>query len=463
MAALSRRSTGTYRWYGGAAAGTGWARVCAASLPAAGWPLRRVRWAPAAAAALSLVMAVMTATPVAAQPDAPSEEELEQSKDKVEERAGAVDDVQAKLAKARERMDTRAAEAQRLVEKYYREQVELERARQEYERARQRVAEAEQGVEKARDRMAELAAQRYRSGGGLGHLSVMLDANGPRDVVNRMNAFEILARKRAGKLDHTRAAEIVAEVRREQADDALAKQQRATERVAKLEQEAQRAAEEQRTEVERIEELEAQLEDELDRAKSRAQRLGDQREEYLEWKEQQRAAREAAREEARQAREAGQEAIQDATDAVGDTTGNVACDDKPVSLDGYANGLIPPQALCSLPQDGHLLRADAAAAFGRLNAAYADAFGEPICVTDSYRSLSVQRRLYVEKPDLAATPGTSNHGRGVAVDLCGGINDYGDSAHEWMRAHAPDYDWELPSWARAGGSMPEPWHWEYTG
>lgn len=456
----SRPSARTYRSYRPDRAGERPARAYAAAPSVAGRLPRRVRWVPAAAVLLTLTMTVLTATPAGAQPDAPSEEEVEEGKEKVEERADAVDDIKEKVADARERMDERAAEAQRLVEKYYREQAELERAREKYEQAKERLAEAEQGVEKARDRMAELAAQRYRSGGGLRQLGTMLGANGPQDLVDRMNAFEMLARKRSGTLDHTRAAEIVADVRRQQADAALTKQQRSTERVAELKRKAQRAAEEQRAEVERIEELKTQLEDELDEAKSRAQRLEEQREEYLEWKEEQQAAREAAQEEARQSGEAGQEAAQDATDAISDTTG-LACDEKSVSLDGYANGLVPPQALCSLPQDGHMLRADAAAAFQRLNAAYADAFGEPICVTDSYRSLSVQQRLYVEKPDLAAVPGTSNHGRGVAVDLCGGINDYGTSAHEWMRDNAPEYDWVLPSWARADGSKPEPWHWEY--
>lgn len=139
----------------------------------------------------------------------------------------------------------------------------------------------------------------------------------------------------------------------------------------------------------------------------------------------------------------------------------IGCHPDAVDLSGYPNGLIPEAALCPLPQDGEHLRADAAVAFAKLNVAYAKHFGESICVTDSYRSLSVQQKLYSRKPGLAAVPGTSNHGLGLAVDLCGGLNAYGTQQFLWMKKHARQYGWVHPDWAAAWGSRPEPWHWEY--
>lgn len=141
----------------------------------------------------------------------------------------------------------------------------------------------------------------------------------------------------------------------------------------------------------------------------------------------------------------------------------LSCQPEKVNSSGYANGLIPQSALCPLAQGDHALRADAATAFAKLNVAYARRFGEALCVTDAYRSLDEQQRLYASKPGLAAVPGTSNHGRGLAVDLCGGVDRFGTEQFEWMQNHAPDYGWIHPDWASAGGSMPEPWHWEYTG
>ncbi|WP_324277311.1 NlpC/P60 family protein [Blastococcus brunescens] len=87
---------------------------------------------------------------------------------------------------------------------------------------------------------------------------------------------------------------------------------------------------------------------------------------------------------------------------------------------GYPNGLIPPSAMCPVGAGSHTLRCDAAAAYRAMSAAYAGAFGGPICITDSYRTYASQVNLYGRKPALAAVPGTSNHGWGLAVDLCGG-------------------------------------------
>jgi hypothetical protein len=141
---------------------------------------------------------------------------------------------------------------------------------------------------------------------------------------------------------------------------------------------------------------------------------------------------------------------------VGDCTGG--------DLSGYANGTIPLGALCPLWGAPRVfLRADAAYAFGRLSQAYAAVFGAPLCVTDGYRSYPDQVRVYAERPQLAAVPGTSNHGWGTAADLCGGVQSFGSTAHTWMLLNAPMYGWFHPSWAEPSGSRPEPWHWEFAG
>ena len=125
------------------------------------------------------------------------------------------------------------------------------------------------------------------------------------------------------------------------------------------------------------------------------------------------------------------------------------------------NGQIPDASLCELP-DGFHLRGDAAAAWARLSAAYESRFEDQPCMTDGYRDLTSQSRLYAVKPGLAARPGTSNHGWGVAVDLCGGVETFGTDEYVWMLQNAERFGWESPDWARSGGSRPEPWHWEYV-
>lgn len=131
---------------------------------------------------------------------------------------------------------------------------------------------------------------------------------------------------------------------------------------------------------------------------------------------------------------------------------------------GAPNGQLPARDLCTLWETRHRLRADAAVALAKLNVAYQQRFGESLCLTDSYRSLASQQRLRAIKPGLAAVPGTSEHGWGLAVDLCDGVETGRGTRFQWLKATAPKYGWENPDWARSGGSGPyEPWHWEYEG
>ncbi|SDC49046.1 D-alanyl-D-alanine carboxypeptidase family protein [Actinokineospora iranica] len=140
-----------------------------------------------------------------------------------------------------------------------------------------------------------------------------------------------------------------------------------------------------------------------------------------------------------------------------------AAGEAPGAWGGYPNGLIPLAALCPAGQGAHLLRCDAAEAFRAMSAAFASAFGKPLCMTDSYRTFAAQVRLYGVKPALAAVPGTSNHGWGMAVDLCGGVQSFGTPEYAWMVANAGFFGWSNPPWARPGRGREEPWHWEFVG
>jgi cell wall-associated NlpC family hydrolase len=133
------------------------------------------------------------------------------------------------------------------------------------------------------------------------------------------------------------------------------------------------------------------------------------------------------------------------------------------SWGGYPNGLIPPSAMCPLGSGAHRLRCDAAAAYRAMSDAFAGAFGTSICITDSYRTYAGQVRLYGQKPALAAVPGTSNHGWGLAVDLCGGIERFGTPQYAWMKANAGRFGYLHPDWAEPGNGREEPWHWEFAG
>jgi muramidase (phage lysozyme) len=82
-------------------------------------------------------------------------------------------------------------------------------------------------------------------------------------------------------------------------------------------------------------------------------------------------------------------------------------------------------------------------------------------VTDSYRTYKEQedvarRKGIFGRGGLAAVPGRSNHGWGLALDLGGGANNPRSPQHIWLQQNASKFGFvnNVPG---------EPWHWEYKG
>jgi D-alanyl-D-alanine carboxypeptidase len=126
-----------------------------------------------------------------------------------------------------------------------------------------------------------------------------------------------------------------------------------------------------------------------------------------------------------------------------------------------ANGALADHSLCELWQAGEYLRPDAAMSLSALNEAFRASFGRELCLVASYRDLDTQYELKASRGYFAASPGTSMHGWGLAIDLCS--KETGDSeVFSWLWANAPSYGWQNPSWAQLGGSKYEPWHWEFV-
>lgn len=132
------------------------------------------------------------------------------------------------------------------------------------------------------------------------------------------------------------------------------------------------------------------------------------------------------------------------------------------STDGYTNGNIPLKVLCTVAfAPSQHLRCDAAESLVRLNAAYRAAFGHDLRITGSYRTLEEQISTRTARGTMAAVPGTSNHGWGLAIDL-DQAKSYRSPQYVWLKAHAMTYGWHHPVYMDEGGRGPhEPWHWEF--
>lgn len=126
-------------------------------------------------------------------------------------------------------------------------------------------------------------------------------------------------------------------------------------------------------------------------------------------------------------------------------------------VDIGTNGNLDPSTLCALWDGQRYLRADAAVSLAALNHAFRLKFGRNLCLASAYRSVGDQVSVKATRGYLAARPGQSPHGWGIAIDLC--HTDYRGEYGEWWKANAGAFGWIHPSWAET--SLWEPWHWEF--
>lgn len=345
------------------------------------------------------------------------------------------------VAAAMRRMDVLSDRSNALLESLV-EARETERAAtQEADDARTALIQLEGRLEAARAVLRDWVFDVYSSGGGDSDLAGMLDAleSEPDEVGDPLGDLSYITEQR------TRALEDVRTLTAEQvrlsaaADEALTAASDARERIEADKKALDEVVKEQRAKIGALRELQMA---EVDKAGPVASILIG-----------------ARTPEAKVAAERLRDALSASVLETADI-GKPCTDDDGV----YPNGLLPNSALCPVwGAEGERLAPGAAASFSALSKAYAAQTGTPLCITDSYRSLPEQHAVKASRGSWAATPGTSQHGLGLAVDLCGGIEDFGSAAHHWLRQNAPLYGWYHPSWASAGGSLPEPWHWEYAG
>ena len=134
-----------------------------------------------------------------------------------------------------------------------------------------------------------------------------------------------------------------------------------------------------------------------------------------------------------------------------------------------SNGHMPASAMCLVPWgtdtlgSPQYLRCDAEAALTRMNEAFRAQFGASIALDLTYRSYDEQVKMRATLGPIAAKPGTSNHGLGLALDVPEqpDVYGFGTPRYEWLLANGPSFGWDAPASARQGAAYPEYWHIEY--
>lgn len=123
---------------------------------------------------------------------------------------------------------------------------------------------------------------------------------------------------------------------------------------------------------------------------------------------------------------------------------------------------------------GNLFNPNAAAALRGLIDAFNQAHpGKFLKGGACFRSYAGQVRAKANHGGLAATPGKSNHGWGLAVDLRIGSSKEGDGGsspefgtpdYEWLTTNSPQFGWVNPKAMRKPGCHQcEAWHFQYVG
>ncbi|WP_066041886.1 M15 family metallopeptidase [Herbiconiux solani] len=115
---------------------------------------------------------------------------------------------------------------------------------------------------------------------------------------------------------------------------------------------------------------------------------------------------------------------------------------------------------------GHFLQPAAARSLRAFAEAFEAAFGVAFTISEAFRDIPTQQYLYnlyrSGKGNVAAVPGTSSHGQGLAVDINSWVYGNGGNTdrHRWLVANAPRFGW---SWELVGKPSGEPWHFNYVG
>jgi hypothetical protein len=138
--------------------------------------------------------------------------------------------------------------------------------------------------------------------------------------------------------------------------------------------------------------------------------------------------------------------------ALNGTNGKLDTNDKSklVPIDGHSGAMAHPIVAAKFKELESLAKKD----------------GINLGITDSYRDYDEQVKLKATKGNLAATPGTSKHGVGLAFDLTGTNGTTQEQAYEWLRTNAPKNGWANyasgygPDTNGANGTQKEPWHWQ---
>lgn len=198
----------------------------------------------------------------------PTQAEIDAAKKAEAQKKAVADAAAKKLNKAKNDLRQLSAIASQANARYLKAQKDLNIATANLAAAIVAHQNALAAVGKAHDDIGRLAISAYTTGGTLSDLESLLNANGPQELIDRLETLNLLGKNNDTALKRFKEAEIVANKMKIAADAAKKAQEIATAAVADSKKKADDAKAEQQKEVSRLQAIQDKLAKDLASAKN---------------------------------------------------------------------------------------------------------------------------------------------------------------------------------------------------
>jgi len=217
---------------------------------------------------LSLGLTTSTIEFSAAKTPKPTKAQIDAAKAAEAAKQAAANAAASKLSAAQGTLRQLSAVATAAQAKYVKAQADLVVATNQANAAAAHAALTAAAVAEQNRQIGRMAQNAYIMGSGFTDLESVLHANGPQDLIDRLNTLNQLGASNSTALQRYQAAEVVAKAAKLEADRTKAAQVVATAKVAAAKQAADDAKAIQQKEVNRLLAIQAQLMAELAKARS---------------------------------------------------------------------------------------------------------------------------------------------------------------------------------------------------
>lgn len=193
---------------------------------------------------LAAAMAVPTLPAEATKPKPPvipSKAAVERAKQAAASKAGQVAAIENQLAAANTRLEQLGVQSGIADEAYNGAVYRLQQAKAEAAAAAARAAEAQKTLTTQRQQIGRFAAASYQGGGEVAKIAPLFTANGPQELLDSAGAARSVSAAMQGSYLRYSATQVMTNLFKVQADQAVVKVKKATDEAAKAKQAAENA------------------------------------------------------------------------------------------------------------------------------------------------------------------------------------------------------------------------------